>query len=315
MSSDVEVLIPHWNGVKRLCRALGALRSQTLRPTVCVIDNGSTDVTPEVIPREFPEVRYLRLGHNHGFGAAINRGAATSDAPFLVLLNNDTEPDERFVETMLGVHLETGAEMVAGCLREPQGVIDSAGIEIDRSLIAYDALHGQPYETGRLSLPQLLAPTAGAAGINKADFDRIGGFDEAMFAYLEDVELGIRWRLAGGRCVGAPGAFAWHHHSATLGSGSADKNRLMGESRRHLLWKHGANLTRAERIRGFLIDAIVYSGQAVIDRNAAGMLARLSTGRRHDKTARPRPNPRFAEVPRTSLSVREALSRKLARRR
>src|SRR2546423_7716813 len=139
----IEVVVAHRNDVGALTRLLTALREQTEDCGVCVVDDASTDETPDVIPRAFPEVRYERLDRNVGFSRANNHGVRTSDAAWVVLLNNDTVPEPNFVEALRRSWEGSGAEMVAATLRRPDGTIDSAGIEVDRSLVAFDLLHGR----------------------------------------------------------------------------------------------------------------------------------------------------------------------------
>ena len=67
--APAEVVVAHRNNVPALTRLLTALREQTEPCAVCVVDDASTDETPEVIPREFPEVRYERLDTNVEFAA------------------------------------------------------------------------------------------------------------------------------------------------------------------------------------------------------------------------------------------------------
>jgi GT2 family glycosyltransferase len=282
----VEVLIPHHQGRERLRLALDSLRRQTAEPAVCVIDNGSADGSREMLAAEHPAVRVLELGVNRGFGAAVNAGARSSEASMLCLLNNDAQADERFVEELLAVAKRARAEAVAGCLRLPDGTIDSAGVQVDRSLVAYDHLHGETYPPPDGALPPL-GPCGGAAAFEREAFLRLGGFDEGFFAYLEDVDLAIRLCQEGMSCAIAPRAFAWHRHAGTLGAGSSGKNRLLGRGRGRLLWKHGTGLTVGARARGAFIDAVTYSGQIVLDRNLGAVRGRLEERRAHRGRERP----------------------------
>lgn len=311
---EIEVVVAHRNNVPALTRLLTALREQTLPCAVCVVDDASTDATPDVIPAAFPEVRYERLDENVGFSRANNHGIRSSSADWVVLLNNDTVPEPNFIAALRAAWASTRADMVAATLRRPDGAIDSAGIEVDRSLVAFDLLHGRPYDRAQVAALHPLAPCAGAGAYRRAKLLEVGGFDEAMFAYLEDVELGIRLRMAGGRCAVAPDTFAWHEHSAFWGSGSARKNERMGQSRGYLVWKYRRDLRVAERLRGHVIDAVVYGGQVAIDRNAGAVRgrARHAAARTH---ASPPPHDGFALVPRVSLSASAALRRRLGRRK
>jgi GT2 family glycosyltransferase len=315
MAGGVEVLIAHRNNAEQLRRCLDALAAQTERPAVCVIDDASTDETPQLIPSAYPDVRYLRLDSNVGFSRANNHGIRTSTADWVVLLNNDTVPEPNFIEALRAAWSRSGAEMVAATLRKPAGPIDSAGIEVDRSLVAFDLLHGRPYAPDEVARLAPLAPCAGAGAYRRDVLTAVGGFDEAMFAYLEDVELGIRLRMAGARCAVAPDTFAWHEHSAFWGSGSARKNRRMGDSRGYLCWKYGRDLTLRERARGWVVDGVVYAGQIAIDRNAGALRGRLEGLRRRRGRSRPAAHAQFARVPRSDVPVRAALRRRLGRRR
>jgi GT2 family glycosyltransferase len=273
---EVEVLIPHVDRAESLRRTLLSLRAQTVPADVCVIDNGSSDGTDRMLENEFPDVRVLRLGSNHGFGAAINRGANTSGADLLVLVNNDAVADSHFLEELQREHEQSGAEMIAACMRQKSGPIESLGIEVDRSLIAYDLGYGQPYpDFPAAARVNPIGPSGGAAAFERSAFVSLGGFDEAIFAYLEDLDLALRARTAGMGCALAWRAFVLHEHSATLGSGSAQKNFLMGRSRGYILWKHGRSLRLDDRIRGLVMDGVVYAGQALMDRNAQAVRGRL----------------------------------------
>jgi GT2 family glycosyltransferase len=314
MRPAIEVVVAHRNNVPALHRLLTALRGQTVACAVCVVDDASTDETPSVIPQAFPEVRYERLDENVGFSRANNHGIRTSSADWVVLLNNDTVPEPHFVAALRDAWRSTGAEMVAATLRKPDGAIDSAGIEVDRSLVAFDLLHGRPYDPEAIARLRPLAPCAGAGAYRRDALLAVGGFDEAMFAYLEDVELGIRLRMAGARCAVAPTTFAWHEHSAFWGSGSARKNERMGHSRGYIVWKYRRNLNAAERWRGHVIDAVVYGGQVAIDRNAGAVRGRAKSAAQRARLRPPPPHDGFELVPRVPLTASAALRRRLGRR-
>lgn len=314
----IDILIPHWNRSESLRRTLESLRSQsTPAARVVVCDNGSSDGTKEMLAGEFPDVCHLDLGQNLGFSAAVNRGLAVSSSELVVLLNNDVVADPQLLERVVVAREATGAEMVAACLRMPAGPIDSAGVEVDRSLVAYDVWHGRDYVAalGAAEAPTPLAPCAGAGAYDRSALESVGGFDEGFFAYLEDVDLGLRMRSQGMDCAVALDAFAWHVHSATLGSGSAAKNRLMGRSRGRLLWKHRELLSVGDRFRGGLIDAITYAGQGVIDHNLDAIRGRLEARRELGDAVRPSASaPDLARL-RVRRSVAESLRLRLGRRR
>ena len=269
------VYIPNLNGGSRLRRALETLAAQTIDAPVVVIDNGSLDGSPAAAERE--GARVIGLDRNVGFGRALNIGVAEFPAERLVFLNNDVECEPRLLEALVEVSDADAADTVAGVLlqMEREDLIDSAGVVADRTLLAWDYLHGAPVAEATAAAPPL-GPTGGAALVKRDIFERVGGFDERIFAYLEDLDLALRIRCAGGVCALAADARALHCHSSTLGSGSPAKNRLMGWSRGYLLRRYGILRDPALVAPTLARELTIAGGQVLIDRNAAGIKSRLA---------------------------------------
>lgn len=271
----LSVYIPNLDGGARLRRTLETLAAQTMPAPVVVIDNGSRDDSPAAAEREGAHV--IRLDQNIGFGRALNLGVAEFPAERLVFLNNDVECEPRLLEALVEASEAEAADTVAGVLlqMEREDLIDSAGVVADRTLLAWDYLHGAPVEEATTAVPPL-GPTGGAALVKRDIFERVGGFDERIFAYLEDLDLALRIRCAGGVCALAPSARALHHHSSTLGSGSAAKNRLMGWSRGYLLRRYGILRHPALVAPTLARELAIAGGQVLVDRTATGITARLA---------------------------------------
>jgi glycosyltransferase involved in cell wall biosynthesis len=154
------------------------------------------------------------------------------------------------------------------------GLIDSAGMELDPTLLVWDYLNGEPLELLDRGVPDPVGPSAAAAAFDHGVFRDAGGFDEGLFAYWEDVDLVLRLRREGFRCGLAADARGTHEHSASFGSGSARKNYLTGFGRGYVLRKWG--VARPRRLPAILArDAVVCAGQALIDRNLSGVRGRL----------------------------------------
>jgi GT2 family glycosyltransferase len=268
------VYIPNLNGGSRLRRTLETLAAQTIDAPVVVIDNGSRDDSPAAAEREGACV--IGLDRNIGFGRALNLGVAEFPAERLVFLNNDVECEPRLLEALVEASDAKAADTVAGVLlqMEREDLIDSAGVVADRTLLAWDYLHGAPVAEATAAAPPL-GPTGGAALVKREIFERVGGFDERIFAYLEDVDLALRIRCAGGVCALAADARALHHHSSTLGSGSAAKNRLMGWSRGYLLRRYGILKDPSLVAPTLARELTIAGGQLLIDRTATGIRSRL----------------------------------------
>lgn len=304
------VYIPHFNGFARLERALLSVREQTRPVGVVVVDNGSSDGSPELLRERFPEVSVLELGRNVGFGPAINRAAREHPADPLILLNNDTECEPRFVEAMLD-SLDESAQMVAGVLVQESSpdLIDSAGVVADRTLMGFDHLHGEPL-SALAEAANPLGPTGGAALYRRDAFEAVGGFDERIFLYYEDLDLALRLSAAGGRCRLAPEARALHAYSASLGAGSGEKYARTGWSRGYMLRRYGVMSQPRLALRALACEAAICAGQLLLDRTGAGLHGRLRGWRDGGGLARHE----LSEVELLDMSMREALGMRRGRR-
>ncbi|MEX2447403.1 MAG: glycosyltransferase family 2 protein [Solirubrobacterales bacterium] len=304
------IYIPHHNGAERLARALRSLRGQSRPVDVVVVDNGSCDGSRELAREEFPEVELVELGRNLGFGPAINRAVAQHPADPLILLNDDVECEPRFVEALLDAAAE-GAESVAGVLTQETapGLIDSAGVVADRTLMGFDYLHGEPVAAAD-SAPDPLGPSGGAALYRLDAFRAAGGFDERIFLYYEDLDLALRLRAAGAHCRLAPEARAVHAYSASLGAGSGGKYAHTGWSRGYMLRRYGVLSSPRRALRALAAEAAICAGQLLADRTAAGLTGRLRGWRDGGGLER-----RDAgEAPLLEISLREALALRRRRR-
>lgn len=302
--------IPNLNGARHLRRVLASLRAQTRPIDVVVVDNGSDDESVALVREEFPEVALLELGENSGFGPALNRAAREHPGDPLILLNNDVECEPGFAEGMLDA-LGDDVQTVAGVLlqeRDP-ALIDSAGVVADRTLMGFDYLHGEPLEAAR-SAADPLGPTGGAALYRRAAFEAVGGFDERIFLYYEDLDLALRLAAGGARCRLAADARAVHAYSASLGAGSGEKYARSGWSRGYMLRRYGVTAHPGLALRALACEGVICAGQMLSDRSAKGVGGRLRGWR--DGAGLERREVGAAEL--LDIPAREALRLRLRRR-
>jgi len=302
---EVTVVIPTLNARALLAGALASLDAQTRPASVVVVDNASSDGTAELVRECFPHVRLVRNEQNLGFGRAINRGVREAEGEVLVLVNNDVVCAPDFLERLCEPFVESEVGMAAGVLLQaPSGRIDSAGIELDATLRSYDLLWNDPVELLADGAAPV-GPCGGAAAYRLSVFRELGGFDEALFAYWEDVDLALRFREAGWRCVLVSEARAEHRHGATLGAASPAQRRLEAFGRAYLLGKYRVARGRPLlRLAVVLVDWPALLVHLLVRREPGPIRERLRGLR-----AGRRQLPRRAPLELATVSVREALRR------
>ncbi|MDA2933642.1 glycosyltransferase family 2 protein [Acidobacteria bacterium AH-259-D05] len=219
--SELTVIIPTWNQKNLLQNCLQSLQRQKAPCHVLVVDNGSTDCTEEMVKINQPAfpsgLEYLNLGYNRGFAEAANAGIRAASTEFVALLNNDTEADERWVETGIGA-LEKYQDFVIFASKiidyHHRDQLDSAGDCYNRRGIPYKRGRGERVEKFSKIEP-VLGASAAAAFYRQVLFDEIGLFDEDFFMYLEDVDFCLRAQLAGHPCLYLPDAIVYHIEAAS----------------------------------------------------------------------------------------------------
>jgi GT2 family glycosyltransferase len=202
------VVVPTWNGARWLPGCLEAIAAQTRPPDeVIVVDNGSTDGSPELAAERCPAARILRLGRNTGFAYAANRGLEAASADAVALVNTDVELAPDWLERTAAA-LERAPRVAAVATKmtdlEDRGRLYDAGDVLRRDGVCEQRGRFTP-DDGRFDAPgEVFAACAGAALYRRDAVLAVGGFDERFFAYLEDVDLGLRLRLAGWGCAYEP---------------------------------------------------------------------------------------------------------------
>lgn len=245
-----------------------------------VVDNGSDDGSVELVRERHPSAHLLALSHNVGFAGAVNRALARSSGAWVLVLNNDaTIEPEAVVQLLRAGQTSADVGSVAAQLRfaAPPHAINSAGIEVDRLGVAYDRLLGRLPDESEREPVEVFGASAGAALYRRRMLERIGGFDDSFFVFLEDVDVAWRARMAGWRCVYAPGAVVYHHHSATAVHTSAFKHFHVGLNRVRLLAKNAdaRHLARyGPPIAAYELAYVAYA--CAVDRTLAPLRGRIS---------------------------------------
>lgn len=215
------VIIPNLNGMKYLKGCLDSLMVQSRQDfSVIMIDNGSADGSAEYVESHYPEVILRCFEENRGFCQAVNEGIRMAQTPYVILLNNDTVCEPAFVEKLVEA-MEQHPECFSGGAKMVQMAcpdrIDSAGDYY--CALGWAFAYGKNKASATCEKEREIFSACGGAAIYRMEIlQKIGLLDEAHFAYLEDVDLGYRARIAGYRSRYVPGAVVQHVGSATTGS-------------------------------------------------------------------------------------------------
>jgi GT2 family glycosyltransferase len=219
--SSVSAVVITYDGKHLLEIVLPSLAAQTYGNFgIVVVDNGSRDGSSIYLAEHWPGVNVVALSDNVGVAAALNRGIAAASGEYVALLNNDLELEPTWLAEMVaGIERHTAAATVACKLRSysDHRRLDGAGDVLTRAMVAYRRGHGDVDRGQYDSEEEIFAPTAGAALYRASALADVGGFDESFFAYLEDVDWGLRARLAGYESWYLPTAVAYHMGGATTG--------------------------------------------------------------------------------------------------
>lgn len=236
----VTIVIPNYNGLKFMEPCFRALEQQISRDfEVLAVDNGSTDGSVEWLKEK--EVPSVFLPENTGFSGAVNLGIKAASTPYVILLNNDTEPDPHYVGEMLRA-IERSPKIFSVSPKMIQLYhkerMDDAGDMYN--LLGWAFQRGVGRSSAKYNRPcRVFSACAGAAIYRREIFEEIGYFDEMHFAYLEDIDLGYRARIAGYDNIYCPSAVVYHVGSGTSGSKyNSFKVRLAARNSVYLNYKN-----------------------------------------------------------------------------
>ena len=274
--ADLSVVIVSWNTRELLLRCLAALDAAAggLRVEAIVVDNGSTDGTPEAVQACFTEVQLIALGANPGFAAANNRGLAAAGGRTICLLNPDTEPRPgalRALVDYLDRHPDVG--MVGPRLLNPDGSEQAVGFRFPTlaqvfldffpfgGRLAGSRLNGRYPRAPRDRAFPIDFPLGACMAVRRAVLDTTGPLDEGFFIYSEEVDWCRRLRDDGWRVVCLPTSEIVHHGGQSTGQ---QPGRMFVElhrsRRRYYRRRHGPAFVLAAQLLtriGVLKETIV----------------------------------------------------------
>ena len=238
----VSIVIPNYNGKHFLKKCLDSISKQTYKNIeTIVVDNASSDNSIEFLKDEYPNVITISMTTNTGFSGAVNKGIIESKGDYVFLLNNDTEIDEKCIEYLVNTIKQNqnifsvNSKMIQ---YNKRALLDDAGDEYNIFGWAFKRGFNQRVQTN-IKLRRVFTCCAGAAIYNKKILNKIGYFDEAFFAYLEDVDIGFRANCFGYKNIFCPDAIVYHIISGTTGNKKTEfKTKLSARNNVYLIYKN-----------------------------------------------------------------------------
>lgn len=236
---DVAYVVVTFRSAADIATCIGAIDAdagQRPRPIV-IVDNASDDASVTIALEHPARPLVIARDTNDGFGTACNRGTAAADAEAVFFVNPDAILTPGTTARLLDVLArDAGIAAVGPSIIDPAGGFRarSAGAEPSaRSAIGHFLLLGRVPGLGRLFPSMQLGPTtaerdvdwlSGAALlVRRSAFDAVGGFDERLFLYMEDVDLCRRLREARWRVRYVPVAVVEHAMGGSQGPESVDR--------------------------------------------------------------------------------------------
>jgi N-acetylglucosaminyl-diphospho-decaprenol L-rhamnosyltransferase len=230
-ASTVAVAVVSWNTRDLLARCLESLEPEVERglAEVWVVDNASTDGSPEMVGEDFGWVQLVASPENLGFGRAVNLVAERTASEWVVPANADVALRPGALERLLEAgQRDPGAGALAPRLVLPNGetqhsvfafpsipfalALQSGAFRLSRRLSDRMALIGHWNSTRDRRVPWAIAAFL---MVRRRAWDQVGGFDERQWMYAEDLDLGWRLREAGWGTRYVPAAVVDHAGGAS----------------------------------------------------------------------------------------------------
>jgi len=216
----VSIIVLNYNQKSYLSKCLSSLKQLNYprdKFEVILVDNCSTDGSVEYVKNIAPWVRVLRFRRNYGFAGGNNRAVKFSKGEYIAFLNPDTEVDKDWLlELVKGMRKHPDVASCGGkvLFLKERDVIQNAGHKMTWIGIPC-AIGYREEDAGQYEEPRYTLAASGCAMLVRKDiFEKLGGFDEDYFLYVEEGDFGLRLWLSGYKVAYFPKAIAYHESGA-----------------------------------------------------------------------------------------------------
>lgn len=230
---DILIIIVNYNGKELLEKSLPSIVKYT-NADICVVDNNSTDDSLSFLKNNYPSIKLIESEENLGYGNAHNLALETHpNYNYYVFMNNDITVTSNWLEEMIKVFNTkegvgaVGPKILLSEKKDEKYLINSAGMDINKHLMAYDRYEGE-YDDEKYNTVEKVDGICGAVMLlSKEVIEKVKGFNPKMFLYYEDVDLSLRIRDLGYDIYYCGNSVVYHNHMAsTKDMGSFKRNRM-----------------------------------------------------------------------------------------
>jgi len=280
---DVSVILLTRNTCQQTREAIESVFSSAdaLKKEILVVDNGSSDETPAVLPGAFPHIRYLRQQQNLGFARGVNLASREAKGEFLLLLNSDARvsPDALALAVnwmranpSCGV---AGAQLYFADGRKQNSIANFPSLAtelLNKFLLRRLWPRRFPGKEQAFRGPVEVESVIGAFFlVRRAVWNTLRGMDQRFFFFMEETDFCLRARQAGFTTVHLPQVHVWHAQGQTAKQNLAASRIEYWRSRYAYFAKHAGWLVRVTLRCGLL-------ARLLVDALVSGLLTALTVG-------------------------------------
>lgn len=220
----VSIVILNWNGLDflKICipsvvKAIDFYRNGC---EIIVVDNGSTDGSVNYIKNNFPQIRIIALKENFHFAKAMNIGIKEAKGDIVIGLNNDVIVEENFIAPLVSYFSQDGNIFAVAA---KMLLWDRKTLNFGRAVGKFKfGIFRRVFQQPSLSTNTLYA-CGGAFAVDKNKFLELGGFDEDMIVYWEDLDLCYRAWKQGYKTIYEPRSIIYHKFHGTYAKKCGEK--------------------------------------------------------------------------------------------
>ncbi|MDB4285959.1 glycosyltransferase family 2 protein [bacterium] len=249
MSPKVTILILNWNGRKWLEKFLPSVTKTTYKPLhILIADNGSTDDSLEFLKTHYPQIEILVFDKNHGFTGGNNLALPYIKTPYFALLNSDVEVSPGWLEPL--VALMEKEPLLATVQPKIMSFYEKGKFEHAGAAGGYIDKFGYPFCRGRLfektetdlgqydDAQEIFWATGACSLLRKSVVDKIGLFEPAFFAHMEEIDFCWRAKNHGYKVMYESKSVIFHVGGGTLSTGNPQKTFLNVHNSLAMIYKN-----------------------------------------------------------------------------